>query len=412
MLKPPVTISLLVLAIAGGLGWQLERSLADARQTQTQLAAKARELGLTGEPANPGRHAKPERESRANGTQLTADFLACVRDQATLIAGGGTPDATLRKRCAETIRQIRLLDAAQVPGLIARLYASDEASDGTCRDLVFRLLSDLAFDHPQTALKLLAETPQLLGTGAAASVISRALAGWAKDDPAAVLEWVKRNREALPALDTPDIKAAIIKGTAARDPALAFQLINDLGLQDSNVYAATILRAAGTPAERTAALAAYHEHSAAIADEKARKTVAGAVRYLADGIARDGFATASQWLATAALTPEERSDIALQLPSLINANERVRWIDWLGANLPAKQASEAIKSHVREWTNADPQAAGQWLVSVPAGPTRTAAIQSYATEVSRSDPAAATQWAMTLPPGPDRDQALRIIQRK
>jgi hypothetical protein len=66
-------------------------------------------------------------------------------------------------------------------------------------------------------------------------------------------------------------------------------------------------------------------------------------------------------------------------------------------------SGHSIHQIVRIWTETDYQAAGKWLATTPAGPTKNIAIRSYAETVSTLDPVTATQWAMTLPPGPDRD---------
>jgi hypothetical protein len=82
----------------------------------------------------------------------------------------------------------------------------------------------------------------------------------------------------------------------------------------------------------------------------------------------------------------------------------------MSANLPTGNSVGHIEKLVRKWTKDDYQAAGKWLATTPASPTKNAAVRSYAETVSASDPATATQWAMTLPPGPDRDATLKHIQ--
>jgi hypothetical protein len=62
------------------------------------------------------------------------------------------------------------------------------------------------------------------------------------------------------------------------------------------------------------------------------------------------------------------------------------------------------------WTTSDYQAAGKWLAAAPEGPAKISAIHAYAETVAKADPQAATQWALTLPAGNEREETLRRIR--
>jgi hypothetical protein len=91
------------------------------------------------------------------------------------------------------------------------------------------------------------------------------------------------------------------------------------------------------------------------------------------------------------------------------SGEAGRWMELVGMNLPTEQAHELIQNLVKSWTQNDYIAAGQWLTSMPDGPTKNSAVRSYAATVARYDPECACQWAMNLPPGNDRDVTLNRI---
>jgi hypothetical protein len=201
-------------------------------------------------------------------------------------------------------------------------------------------------------------------------------------------------------------------GTAAQDPRLAFKLIGELGIKEISQSINGIILAAKTPEERTTTLTALREHLATITDEKARTELSeNAVRRFANNLVEAGFEASTRWLADASFTAKELESFAGGLQGSIKRAETGKWIEWIGETLPPDPAKKNIERLVRDWTRNDYQAAGQWLVSAPAGPVKDAAIQSYASTVSEYEPATAAQWALTLPPGKDRDQTLKTIYR-
>jgi hypothetical protein len=62
-----------------------------------------------------------------------------------------------------------------------------------------------------------------------------------------------------------------------------------------------------------------------------------------------------------------------------------------------------------EWAERDYLAAGKWLNSAPDSPEKSAVAGAYAAKVYPYNPEAAMQWIQTLPPGPDRTKALQTI---
>ena len=223
----------------------------------------------------------------------------------------------------------------------------------------------------------------------------------------AALKWVRENATKFPDLVTDRAKESMLEGMATHDPKLAFTLVGELGLKDTWQALCKISYSSKTSEGRTATLAALRDYLANRPKDQGQSDLIGR---FTSGIASEGFAPASQWFAGANFTPAELETVADSLSYSIKPDETSQWIDWIGEKLPVEKAAGPISNIVSRWTERDYQAAGKWLASTPASPTKNAAIRSYAQTVSALDPATATQWAMTLPPGPDRDATLKHIQ--
>lgn len=414
-MKVSIAASILILLVAALFGFHGHQRLVTVRESHAKLVASASQLGISVDPARPGapvRITKRERVNKeADAKAAAAEFIAFAREMEAMEKNGDPPDEGQQKRIMELMDRLMSLDSAQLKILIAEVRAAKDLKDETRQGLIGFSIMTLASDHPQAALALLTESSELFkGEGMGTHVVSSSLAKWAKDDPLAALEWVRKNSEKFPDLITDDAKRGLISGTAIQDPRLAFKLIGELGIKDNSNVISSIVSAARTPEERTVTLVALREHLATIADEKAR-TDAGhtAIAQLAGSVLQENFDSASKWIANSKLTPKELESFADGLPHSSKSSESGQWIEWIGQNLPPDKAAQKIERLVSNWTRNDYQAAGKWLATAPEGPTKIAAIRSYAETVSRYEPETAAQWALTLPPGKNRDETLRNI---
>lgn len=416
-MKFSVAVSVLILAAAAGLGWHDHQRLASVRGNHAQLVGDAAAHGIFLNSAHPqegARLTKRARENREAGAKLAAaEFIAFAREMETLEKTAGRSGEATAKCLMKFMDRLMSLDAAQLKVLISEVGATTEIKDETRRDLLGFLITTLANDQPQAAIALFTESSGLFKNSPMGEhVISSALTGWAKDDPTGALEWVRNNGAKFPDFVTEDAKQGLIAGTAAQAPGLAFQLIAELGLKDSDRTLHGIVGAAGTPEQRTATLLALREHLATFTDEKARDEAASKVtRLLARGAAQDGFEAGSQWIAHSNFPPQQLEGIAAELANSVKRDETGQWIGWIGETLPAGNADESIRNLVNNWTQNDYLAAGKWLAAAPDGPVKNTSIRSYAETVSRYEPESAAQWALTLPPGKDRDETLRTIHK-
>jgi hypothetical protein len=416
-MKISIAASIFILLVAALFGVPNHQRLVTIRESHAKLAAAAAQLGVSidsSHPDDPVRVTKREREDKeADARAAAAEFIAFAKEMEAMEKKGGPPDEAQQKRVMEIMDRMMSLDPAQLKILIAEVRAAKDLKDETRQGLIGFSIMTLSNDHPQAALALFTESSDLFKeSGMGNHVISSSLAKWAKEDPLAAAEWVKKNSAKFPDLITDDAKRGLISGTANQDPRLAFKLIGELGIKEISQSINGIILAAKTPEERTATLTALREHLASITDEKARTELSdNAVRRLADNIAEAGFDSGTRWISESDFTQAELDSFASGLRGSVKSNETGKWIEWIGEKLPPDKADDSIRNLVNNWTRNDYQAAGEWLATAPDGPTKYAAVSAYAGTISEYEPETATQWALTLPPGKDREQTLKTIYR-
>ena len=408
-MKISIAISVMILAAAAGLGWQIDRRLAAARTVERQLAAEAARLGISAGDAHATRSAKRIRIDReAEARLLAVEYIQLVQASAK----GEKPDEILQTRYRDFSVRIAALDAASLKILIADVLDSQELDEQNRAEQAVLLLRGYARNDPRAALAFVVEhSASLKGVKSIEYVFSDSLGKWAKDDPISAVEWMKKN-----AVEFPDAMKAqsihnVIYRTAAQDPKLAFTLIDGLGLNYSDAHFAlnTIVTAATTNETRTATLSALREYRDA---NQANKALTQAVDdnfgYFSQGLRKVSFADASKWVEDAKMNPRELNRFCERLSNGI-VEDTGRWIEWMGKVFPPGKGDGCIMDMIHSWTDHDYEAAGKWLDSAPEGPTKNAAIRGYAQTIFKHDPETAMQWIMTLPPGNDRDNTLRNI---
>ena len=418
-MKTSIALTVLILAIGGFLGWQDHQRLVVVRASHDQLTAAATAVGITVETSTSKegvRITKRERENKdAIARQAAADFIAFAREIEAMEKNGGPPDAKMQQRILDFMDRMMAMDASQLKPLIAEFRSAPGLKDETRQGLIGFSIMTLANDHPQAALTLFTESSDLLDNNPMGKgVIISSLAKWAKDDPLAALEWARANGEKHPDLVTDDAKAGIIAGAAANDPKLAFSLIAELGLKDPSDSIGKIADAARTPAERTATFTALQDYLATITDPDARKNAERTgIDQLTHGAMKDGFEVCSKWIAETGLSQGQLAGLGSgSFTHLIKGEDSAQWIDWMGTHLPKNNADQGIQNVVSNWTSNDYQAAGTWLASAPAGPTKESSVHAYAITVAEYEPETAVQWALTLQPGKQREQTFESIYRK
>ncbi|HVJ46404.1 MAG TPA: hypothetical protein VM511_08475 [Luteolibacter sp.] len=315
----------------------------------------------------------------------------------------------MQARILEIMDRMASLDTAQIKTLIDTVRADATLSDQMRYGLIGFAIENLANSHPKAALELLTASSDLLPKGMMAQqTVSSALGRWAKDSPEAALEWVRANQSKFPELLDERSKQGLITGTAANDPKLAFSLIKELGMQDSKIYA-DLARSMKDPGERDAFIKLFREHVTDLSGSKRVTVLNEAMQNLYYNRGTESFASFSTWFDSTTPSPAEIESVASGVLSSPKPSDMPAIMGWAYKNLTIEKSGSSIRNAVSQWTHADYQAAGQWLVSAPEGPVKNESIRAYAQTVAPYEPQTAEQWALTLPADKARELTLKAI---
>lgn len=381
-------------------------------------ASGAAKAGSEMHPAG-GKEAAPDeakdrsRTGRSRETQ-TAEVKAFAARFAAFFAvemAQDTGDPGRAEKRLAISEELRSLDPAQLKALVAELALVPDL-DARLRELLVAFtMESLAEKSPIQALELLTErATNSQGGNLDQKLLSRSLAAMARSDPGAAAKWVGDHQEKFPGLITPEVKRGVLMGAMDKDPAMVFQLSARLGLGSDAATGAEIARGARTPEQRAGVLTALREHLASLPEESRLGLQEATLTGLGAGAAVEGYGQATDWLAGAALTPEESGLLARNLELPPGSKDTGKWIDWMAVNAPGEQLGGKVGAMVESWTRSDYKAAGEWLNATPAGSVREAAVASYARTLAGYEPEAAAQWSLSLPAGPERDDLLETVR--
>jgi hypothetical protein len=419
-MKASLTITAIILAVAGIMGWQNHAKLTDARDVRKRLVEEARALGLEAEEVLKGgsspRRMKTQREAGEDKQAHAKDFAkrlaAFANEMKKAQESGEEPDPGMQKRIFAIIDEMLNLDASQLKTLVAELRVLPDVDEEMRRGIIGFAIMTMAEDHPAAALALFTESSDILSEGGGPSnhVVTSALAKWAEDDPMAALEWVRANAKTHPDVVNDKTQLGILTGAARQDPRLAFKLIGELGVKNPREAGEGIARAVKTPAERTAVLEALRNHLKSSTDTAANEELEkSTMQALGGKMANEGYDASISWLESAALSGTEAKAVAESLSWWEVKGDTGKWIDWMSDKLPAEKFNHKVGEMMEQWTRQDYKAAGEWINASEDGPARQAAARTYAVTVAPYEPESAAQWAETLPPGKDRDEAFKFI---
>ena len=418
-MKISAAVSLLILVAAALIGWTGQRGeLAKAEAEHARLISEAAALGILSiDPDDPEKELRVTKRGRADvradklaeAHEVAREVIAFAIEMKRLEESGKAQDEAMQERTLALIDRMLSLDGGQLETVIADFRASKEV-DGDIRNgiLSFAILA-LAEEHPETALKLFTEGgDDLLRESVGKYQLSAALAKFAEQDPNAALEWVRVNSGKHPDLVTDDVKNGLVRGAAKNDMKLAFGLITELGIKDASDALSEIADSVEDMKERKEFLGLLRDFS----KKEAGSSGSGALSYLAPGIAKEGFAAGSRWIAENKLSPAEIAVLAGNIAMNAKGSEKGQWIEWMGDGLSGKERETKIETSVQQWTQKDHRAAGEWLAGLPEGPAKVPAVASFARTVADYDPQIASQWALTMPPGEKRKETLREIYQR
>ncbi|MES2660169.1 MAG: hypothetical protein V4689_16215 [Verrucomicrobiota bacterium] len=323
-----------------------------------------------------------------------------------------TPRGERRK--AE-LRQMELLDqvGSMGPGEVEEFLAGIRAAMRPGAELpkvLYGALQELSNLRPKPVLELFSQIQDgPTGSGGEEWTVCVALRQLAEDDPSDALQWIDEN----PGFLTERVKREALSGAARADPALAFELVGEWGIERPESIVSGLVYSARTAGERADMVAALREYIPNIPDETLRKrTRDDAFGNFARGVVADGFENGSKWLNQAGLTQEELAGFADGLTSQMKGPETGRWVEWVGTTLQDGGRDGAVRSMMFYWAGNDPSGAASWLGEVKDSQLRNSAISGYVDCVSGYEPETAIEWALALPAGKTRENAFRLIHRK
>ncbi len=417
-MKHPLALTVIILAAGSFWGVREHSVLTSLRERHRRVVQEAAALGVSADVTKSFSSTKVsirEREDSARKVKDYADKLvAFAKQMEEMGKSGKQPDQEQQKRIMDIIEGMLSLNGDEIKILIAELRGRAEISDGLRENMISFAVIMLAQEHPQTALAIFTESSDLMvGNPMTEHVLPSALTQWAEDQPLAAVEWIKKNGEKHKELVTNEAKEAVIAGAAKNDFGLAFQLANELKLgENKESVISTLLQSANTPDRQAEFLAAIRKQAAAITDPKeAAELLRSGVSQLLGKVSESGFEKSMEWLKTTTMSADETGGLALGLNYHQTMADTGKWLDWMTTQFAKDSRNEDnTRNLIRNWTENDYKAAGEWLAKSPAGPQKETATLSYLETVAPYDPDVAVQWAGTLPADKQADAMKDIHQ--
>ncbi len=413
-MKFSIATSILILIVGGAMGWMQQQKLAGLKEDERKLAKDATELGIVVETDSlDGRGTKRPRDPAggSKGRSVASELAAFAKEREERKKHGTDSEDDFEKRGTELILRLIELDPGQLKVVIGELRNDASLSEESRRNMIGFSILMLGEDHPAAALALFKETSDLLGgKDLGKQLVSFAMTRWAKQDPAAALEWFRKNAATNPDIADEDAKRSLVGGAAESDPKTALKLLEDLKIEDKSAAIVAVVEAGTTPEKRTEVLTALREYLQTVGDGTEREDLLHeALEEMGRNLDNETFESATSWVSKADLSPDERVQFAGGLSYFNTKKETGAWIDWMSKNLPEDAVQENADNLIGQWVQQDYLAAGQWLSAAQEGPAKNASVATYATTVAEYEPQVAVQWALTLPEGQQRQGTLQSI---
>jgi hypothetical protein len=420
--KTSILVSTILLTLGVAISWRDYRQLASARVSQSKLTAKLAEVGIRFDLPQPGKKvgiAKRQREKKEeNHQESNSGLIALIREITADLKSSGKLDPTISAKLRDFETRLKSLDTAQWRALLAEIQADKAFEEcGNTNAILSSMMMEMSVyfrdsDQPQTFLTLAKQFPALLKDNQdSLNYMGSNLLLWTKEDPVAAVAWLRENHATFPRLaNSYDVSEKMLSIVALKDPAMAFQLIDELGITRRDYAARDITRYTETAENRTEILSALQHYVSGMPEGGERDAILNSgVAGLVESAMMQGFETGTEWISHAGITPEQYAGALDYVVYDGKFNSRSQWIDWLIPHLPEEQAAEQVGKLVTFWVKKDHKSAGEWISHNAHGLVKNAAIYAYSYEVAAYEPTVAAQWAMTLPAGENRKKALEGV---
>jgi hypothetical protein len=421
--KTTIILSAVILALGVTISWQDYQQLAAARVSQSQLAAQLAVVESRFELSQQEKNVeitKHQREKKKeNHHESSSDLIALIREISANFESSGELDPTALAKLKDFEIRLKSLDAAQWRNFLVEIQAGKVFQEyGNANVIHSSILMQMGSyfrdsDQPQNLLTLSVEFKDLFKDN------EKSLAGmatclllWTKKDPTAAVAWLRKNHLTFSGLaDNNNVSNEMISIVAMKNPLVAFQLIDELGIEDRNDSVSYIGQCAENVENRTAILAALHHYVSGLPEGEERDHALNAgVIGLMESAMMQGFEVGTEWISHVGITPDQYilvfDKLAKNGSGFLGVSQ---WIDWLIPHLPQEQVAEKVSDLVTSWVKEDYKSAGEWISHNANGLVKNAAIHAYSYEVAAYEPTVAAQWAMTLPAGENRKKALEGV---
>jgi hypothetical protein len=421
--KTSILVSTVILALGVAISWQDHRQLNSARLNQRQLAVKLAAVGNRADFSQAGKDGeitKPHRDKReGNHHESTSELITLIQEITadSNYSSNSDPASSAKRQSLGT--RLQSLDAAQWRALLSGIQAGQvfkEFGDTNIMHSALLGLMGLYFrdsGQPQTLLTLAKQSPLLFKDNKEGLVgMETCMALWAKEDPTSAVAWIRENHLNFPGLvNRGRISGEMLSHVAMKNPALAFQLIGELGIEKPNNSISSIALFAESPESRTAIFAALRRYVSTMpAGEDRDQALNIGVEHLILGAGLQGFEAGAEWINHAGIMPEQFAYMFDKMAEKGGGFESDRRLfDLLIPRLPQEKVAGSVSKLVTSWAKQDHKSAGEWISGQANGVVKNAGIGAYSYEVAAYEPAVAVQWAMTLPAGENREKALQGV---
>lgn len=414
-MKGPLVLTGLILVVGAVWGVKEHQSLSKIRERHRLVVQEAEALGISTDPSlvTSIKHTRRQREDSVRKAKEFAEVLVAFAKEMKAMENSGKPgDESMQRRIMDMVDGMLSLNSDELKILIAELRGRTDLDDEMRKGMIGFSIMMLSQEHPEKALEIFTESSDLLDDNPMRKhVLASALTQWAKEQPLAAVEWMKRNADKHPELVNDEAKRAVVAGAAAKDFGLAFQLAAELKLPaDDDSLLPMLSGTADTPERQRELLAMIRKQSAGMGDKKqAADLLHAGIACVFSQVSQSGYDKTMQWLQATDLSDSETAGLASNLNYRHTKEDTGKWLDWMAAGSDSSAMRNATRDLVREWTTNDYRSAGEWLAGAPASPTKEAAVMSYSETVAPYDPEVAAQWAETLT-GSRKEETLKRIQ--
>lgn len=377
----------LAAVAAFSLGWRRggpASEVATDTSGRSSVSRSTASIGEAGPDVRSSRSGSREKDKRA-GSELEGLFGKIVSGSESLesLAAQALKDPNPITRRLAFSRLLESLTPENAEAIRSQLVALGADAD-QWRDFHYSwgaLSGKAAFDHAATS-----EERDLAAT----------MTGWAAADPSAALAMLGNLPPEMQG-QRDELTASIITGLAHRDPAMATDLVLQLG-QQGNERAGDLMEIVANESLRSKGAEQAAQWAESLPDGPLKGK---AMSQIAESYARKDPLAAARWAERFANTDYAAGAIE-EIGSRWAENDPVAAVGWL-ENLPAGSGqTSGLRSVFGDWEDRDPAAAGEYLLAMPQSAKRDSAISGFAMGYAWQNPQLAIAWARDI-----QDPALR-----